>query len=172
MAVCKSLFFNKHAHVCHFTRISQSSVFDTVSQKSHICLAITLTPTRTDFGNFCCRNVMPTEKESNQKMLYFPVSSNYCFCATGHPEIVYFQFNSGRCFANIQNTLKHNWSQLNHLSLPAGWAQHIRQYLHYSGTILIFCPTGAKLCTSGGEIWHGGRLLHAKFHPISTGVGA
>ena len=29
----------------------------------------------------------------------------------------------------------------------------------------IFRPAGATRCTDGGEIWHEGPLLHAKFYP-------
>ena len=42
----------------------------------------------------------------------------------------------------------------------------ICQYLVYSeADFEVFRPAGATRCTDGGEIWHEGPLLHAKFHP-------
>jgi len=39
------------------------------------------------------------------------------------------------------------------------------RYLIYSeADFAVFRPTGATRCTDGGEIWHGGPLLCAKFH--------
>jgi len=41
-----------------------------------------------------------------------------------------------------------------------------RQYLIYSeADFEVFHPAGATRCADGGEIWHGGPLLRAKFHP-------
>ena len=41
-----------------------------------------------------------------------------------------------------------------------------RQYLSYSeADFEVFRPTGVTCCADGGEIWHGGVNLHAKFHP-------
>ena len=34
-----------------------------------------------------------------------------------------------------------------------------------------FRPAGATPCTDGGEIWHGGPLLHAKLHPLVQRLG-
>ena len=41
-----------------------------------------------------------------------------------------------------------------------------RRYLNYSeADFEVFRPVGATRCTDGGEIWHGGVDLRAKFHP-------
>ena len=43
------------------------------------------------------------------------------------------------------------------------------RYLIYSeADIEGFRPAGATRCTDGGEIWHGGPFLRAKFHPIGV----
>ena len=45
----------------------------------------------------------------------------------------------------------------------------ICRYLVYSeADFEAFRPAGATRCTDGGEIWHGGPLLHDKFHPIGA----
>jgi len=55
-----------------------------------------------------------------------------------------------------------------HLSklLPAALrAAQACRYLVYSEVDFeVFRPAGATRCTDGGEIWHGGSLLRAKFH--------
>jgi len=41
-----------------------------------------------------------------------------------------------------------------------------RRYLNYSeADFEVFRPVEATRCTDWGEIWHGGALLHVKFHP-------
>jgi len=51
--------------------------------------------------------------------------------------------------------------------LPAALrAAQICRYLVYSeADFEVSRPAGATRCTDGGEIWHGGGVLHAKFHP-------
>jgi len=51
--------------------------------------------------------------------------------------------------------------------LPAALrAAQTCRYLVYSEVDFeVFRPVGATRCTDGGEIWHGGGSLHAKFHP-------
>jgi len=42
----------------------------------------------------------------------------------------------------------------------------MRRYLVYSeDDFEVFRPAGATRCADGGEIWHGGGDLRAKFHP-------
>jgi len=51
--------------------------------------------------------------------------------------------------------------------LPAALheAQTCRYLVYSEADFEVFRPAGATRCTDGGEIWHGGPLLHAKFHP-------
>ena len=51
--------------------------------------------------------------------------------------------------------------------LPAALraAQTCRYFVYSEADFEVFRPAGATRCTDGGEIWHGGPLLHAKFHP-------
>jgi len=49
--------------------------------------------------------------------------------------------------------------------LAALWTAQASRYLIYSeADFEVFRPAGATRCTDGGEIWHEGPLLHAKFH--------
>jgi len=54
-----------------------------------------------------------------------------------------------------------------HLLLPAalGAAQTCRYLVYSEANFEVFRPAGATRCTDGDEIWHGGPLLRAKFHP-------
>jgi len=52
-----------------------------------------------------------TKKVSNQSVLYFPTSSNYCFCTTwetGKPEIVFFRLMLHDFLPKIHETLKYH----------------------------------------------------------------
>jgi len=45
---------------------------------------------------------------------------------------------------------------------------HAAVFSSVRGAILRgFFPTQATCCTDGGDIWHGGVLLHTKYHPQS-----
>ena len=44
-------------------------------------------------------------------------------------------------------------------------AQICRYLVYLEADFEVFRPAGATRCNDGGEIWHGGGALHAKFHP-------
>jgi len=44
-------------------------------------------------------------------------------------------------------------------------AQICRYFVYSEADFEVFRPAGATRCTDGGEIWHGGPLLRAKFYP-------
>ena len=53
-------------------------------------------------------------------------------------------------------------------------AQTCRYLVYSEADFEVFRPAGATRCTDGGEIWHGGGDVHAKFHPYrcnDKGVG-
>jgi len=76
-------------------------------------------PTFTTCYNFYIHSSIATmfgtnvaEKVSNQNVLYFPTSPNYCFCTTwetGNPEIASFHLNAAYFFTkNMKHSLKYH----------------------------------------------------------------
>ena len=128
-------------------------------------------PTFTTCYNFCIHSLIVTifginvaEKVGNQNTLYFPTTSNWCFCTTWgsrKPGNCVFSLKCSMLFhQKTRYTVKNiTWLELNHPSLSKRSSGSTRQDLGREHSILL-CVTH-MLCVS--------QICHAVSHCVKDG---